>query len=180
MSRFIRIVDAVSAWTGHAVAWLTLGMVAGGFLIVVLRYAFDTGWIWMQESVTWMHALVFLLGAAYTLERDEHVRVDVFYRGQPERRQALVNVLGALLLLLPTCMFLFVWSFGYVASSWRVLESSREAGGLPGLFLLKAALPAMAVLLALQGIAELLRNLLVLRGLRPPGVPPRHDAAGPL
>jgi len=180
MNRFIGFVDALSEWTGRAVAWLTLGMVVGGFLIVVLRYAFDTGWIWMQESITWMHALVFLLGAAYTLERDEHVRVDVIFRGLPERRQAVVNVLGTLLLLLPTCAFLFVWSFGYVASSWSVFESSREAGGLPGVFLLKSALPAMAVLLALQGVAELLRNLLVLRGVRRPGSLPRQDAAGPL
>ncbi|MGH8496764.1 MAG: TRAP transporter small permease subunit [Gammaproteobacteria bacterium] len=179
LNRFVSIIDAVSEWTGRAAAWLTLGMVLIGCAVVGLRYVLDTGWIWMQESVTWMHALVFLIGAAYTLKWDEHVRVDVLYRAWPERRQALLNVLGTLFLLLPMCVFLILWSYGYVASSWAVLESSREAGGLPGIFLLKTTLPAMAVLLGLQGIAELLRNLLILIG-RPVTHEHYHRASTPL
>ncbi|CAN5249243.1 TRAP transporter small permease subunit [soil metagenome] len=163
----IRLIDTTSVWIGRVFAWLTLGMVLVGFLVVVLRYAFDTGWIWMQESVVWMHALVFLLCAAYTLERDEHVRVDVLFRGWSPRRQALVNVFGALFLLLPMAAFLFAASYPYVASSWAVHESSREAGGLPALFVLKSSLLAAAVLLGLQGIAELLRHALVLAGRAP-------------
>lgn len=170
--RAVDLIDAISEWTGRAVSWLTLGMVLVGFTVVVLRYLLDSGWIWMQESVTWMHALVFLIAAAYTLKWDEHVRVDVFYRGWTERKRALVNVLGTLLLLLPTCAFLIIWSYGYVASSWNVLESSREAGGLPGIFLLKSSLLAMAVMLGLQGVAELMRSLLILAGLRPPQAVP--------
>lgn len=175
--RTVDLIDAISEWTGRAIAWLTLGMVLFGFLVVVLRYLLDTGWIWMQESVIWMHALVFLIAAAYTLKWDEHVRVDVFYRGWTERKRALVNVLGALLLLLPTCVFLFIWSYGYVASSWAVLESSREAGGLPGVFLLKSSLLAMAALLGLQGIAELLRSVLILGGAWPPHEQPDTGSA---
>jgi TRAP-type mannitol/chloroaromatic compound transport system permease small subunit len=135
-----------------------LPMVLVTFLIVVLRYVFDMGWIWMQESVLWMHAAVFMLAAAYTLNRDEHVRVDIFYRGLDPRRRALVDVLGTLLLLLPMMLFLFVSSLDYVGNSWARGEGSREAGGLPfpAVPLLKSLIPLTAGLLILQGVANLL------------------------
>ena len=91
MSKFL---DAVSIKVGHGVSWLTLLMVLVTFVIVVMRYVFDTGLIWLQESLTWMHAAVFMLGAAYTLQQEEHVRVDIFYREMSDRRRAWVNLLG--------------------------------------------------------------------------------------
>ena len=160
--RLLSAIDAISEWTGRAVAWLTLAMVLATIAVVVLRYAAGVGLIWLQESVNWMHAAVFMLGAAYTLKADEHVRVDVFYRAMSERGRAIVNLAGALLFLLPLCAFLVVESWPWVASSWRVGERSREAGGLPMLYLLKSLIPLMAVLLALQGIAGGLRAVLAL------------------
>ncbi len=154
--------DAVSRRTGHAIAWLTLALGLAGTAVVVLRYAFDSGWIWMQESLTWMHALTFMLGAAYTLEADEHVRVDIFYRGWSPRAKAVVDLLGTLLFLLPLCAFLLWASFPYVEGAWRIGERSREAGGLPALYLLKTAIPALAVLLALQGVSGALRCVVTL------------------
>ena len=165
--RLASALDALSEVTGRAVAWLTILMVLATVAVVVARYAFDLGLIWLQESVNWMHAAVFMLGAGYTLKADEHVRVDVFYRGFSARRQAVVNLAGTLLFLLPFCAFLLVASWPYVASAWRVAERSREAGGLPMLYLLKAMIPLMAVLIALQGIAGALRALLALRGGEP-------------
>ncbi len=106
--------------------------------------------------------MVFLLGAAYTLKHDGHVRVDVFYRGMRQRRRALVDALGVVLLLLPTCGFILVISLPYVAESWRLLEGSREPGGLPGVFLLKTLIPLAMALLMLQGLvllADALRRL---------------------
>jgi len=161
--RLLAAIDAVSEWTGRAVSWLTLAMVVATVVVVILRYAAGVGLIWLQESVGWMHALVFMLGAAYTLKADEHVRVDVFYRGMSERRRAIVDLAGTVLFLLPLCAFLVVESWPYVASSWRIGERSREAGGLPMLYLLKTLIPLMAVLLALQGVAGGLRALLRLR-----------------
>lgn len=161
-ARVAAILEAISRHTGRGVAWLTLALGIAGTAVVVLRYVFDAGWIWMQESLTWMHALVFMLGAAYTLEADEHVRVDIFYRSWSPRRQALVDLAGTLLFLLPLCAFLLWASLPYVESSWRIAERSREAGGLPALYLLKTAIPAMAVLLGLQGIARALRCALTL------------------
>lgn len=166
-ARAADVLDALGRHTGHAIAWLTLSLGLVGTAVVLLRYAFDTGWIWMQESLTWMHALTFMLGAAYTLGADEHVRVDIFYRDWSPRRQALVDLLGTLLFLLPLCAFLLWASYPYVEGAWRIAERSREAGGLPALYLLKTAIPAMAVLLALQGLARALRCVLTLAG-RPP------------
>ncbi|MBX3702188.1 MAG: TRAP transporter small permease subunit [Steroidobacteraceae bacterium] len=163
MNRLLSGLDALAEWTGRAVSWLTLAMVVATVAVVVLRYAAGVGLIWLQESVNWMHALVFMLGAAYTLKADEHVRVDVFYRRMSERGRAIVDLAGTLLFLLPLCAFLIVESWPWVAASWRVAERSREAGGLPMLYLLKSLIPLMAALLALQGIAGGLRAWLRLR-----------------
>lgn len=161
---------SVAAWSaalkrfseicGSLISWLMLPMVLGTFAIVVLRYVFDLGWIWMQESVLWMHASVFMLAAAYTLNRDEHVRVDIFYRDLDPGRRALVDALGTLLLLLPMMIFLVVTSLDYVIDSWARHEGSREAGGLPfpAVPLLKSLIPVTAALLIVQGIANLLAD----------------------
>ena len=138
-------------------------MVLVTVVVVIFRYAFSLGWIWLQESVTWMHALVFMLAAAYTLSRDEHVRVELFDRYMTPKHKALVNIAGTLLLLLPTTIFIFLSSIGYVASSWAVGEASREAGGLPALYLLKTVIPLSALLLSLQGLAQLIENILILK-----------------
>lgn len=155
-------IDSLNEWVGRTVAWLTLAMVVVTFLVVVLRYVFQLGSIAVQESILYMHAVVFLCAAAFTLKREGHVRVDIFYRGMSARGRALVDVLGVVLFLLPTCVFILVVSWRYVAESWHVMEGSREAGGLPGVFLLKTTILIMAALLVLQGIAQLLKSLLTL------------------
>lgn len=162
--RLASLLDSIAVHTGRLVSWFTLGMVVATVTVVVMRYAFGQGLIWLQESVNWMHSLVFLLGAAYTLQADEHVRVDILYRGMSGRRKAIVDLAGTLLFLMPLCAFLVVESWQYVATAWRIAERSREAGGLPMLYLLKTVIPAMAVLLALQGVSMVLRACLRLRG----------------
>lgn len=158
---------SVAEGVGRLTAWLTLAMVLVTFAVVMLRYGFDIGWIALQESVTYMHALVFMLGAAYTLKRNGHVRVDIFYRKFSPRGQALVDLLGTLLLLVPVAGFIFWESWAYVAASWAVLEGSREAGGLPAVFLLKSLIPAFAILLLVQALAGGLRDLATLLGKVP-------------
>lgn len=167
-------IEALNERIGRGIAWLTVAMVVITFAVVVLRYAFNMGWIAMQESVTYMHGLVFMLGAAYTLRHDGHVRVDIFYGKFSPRAQAWVDLLGSAFLLLPTMIFIVIVSWGYVASSWRLLEGSPETGGLPGVFLLKTAIPVMAILMALQGLALMARSFLVLRGH--PDYAPERDA----
>lgn len=151
-------IDRLNAWTGRVIAWLTLGMVVVMFSIVVLRYGFSWNSIAVQESVSYLHALVFTLGAAYTFRHDEHVRVDIFYRGMSERRRAMVDFGGTLLFLIPFCLFLGYQSLGYAVESWTRLEGSRQTGGLPLVFLMKSYLPAMCLLLLLHAVSELIRH----------------------
>ena len=141
-------------------------MVLVTFLVVVMRYVFDAGLIWLQESVVWMHAAVFMLGAAYTLQQEEHVRVDIFYREMSPRRRAWVDLIGVVVFLLPLCAFLAFKALDFVAMSWRLQEASRESGGLPyPLFpLLKSVLVVMPITLGLQGVSLLMRCVNTLRG----------------
>ena len=162
MSKFL---DAFSIRVGHAVSWLTLLMVLVTFVIVVMRYVFDTGLIWLQESLTWMHAAVFMLGAAYTLQQEEHVRVDIFYRKMSDKQRAWVNLVGVLIFVFPMCVFFVYESIDYVAASWSIREVSRNSGGLPypAVPMLKSVLVIMPVAVALQGLALLLRAVQVIR-----------------
>ena len=157
-------IDKLNRSVGRITAWLTLAMVLVTFCVVVLRYLFDTGWIWLQESVTWMHAAVFMLAAAYTLADDQHVRVDIFYREMSEPGRALVNALGTALFLLPLSVFLIWSSWDYASLSWEIHETSREAGGMifPFPSIMKSFIPATAFLLLLQGIAMEARNISIL------------------
>lgn len=164
IERLAGVCESINEWLGRAVSWLSLLMVLVTFVIVVLRYAFDLGWIWLQESVTYMHAALFLVGAAYTLKHEGHVRVDIFYSRFSDRAKAWVDLFGGLLLLMPVCIFIFLVSWDYVVQSWELHEGSREAGGLDGVYLLKSLILVMAGLLLLQGLAATLRKLLFLLG----------------
>ncbi len=157
MTRIADRIDRFSTSVGRAAAWLALAIVAVQFSVVVLRYAFGTGSIWLTESVLYSHAALFLLTAAWTLREQGHVRVDIFYASAPPRRKALVDLLGALFLLIPFALALGLLSLPYVARSWSVLERSRETSGLPLVFLLKTLIPAFALMLALQGVAQAIR-----------------------
>lgn len=159
------MLDRFSALLGRASAWLTLFMVLITFVVVVLRYVFDAGLIWLQESVVWMHGFVFMVGAAYTLQQEEHVRVDIFYREMSPKRRAWVDLIGVAVFLLPLCALLGWKAFDYVAVSWQLQEASRESGGLPYPLvpLLKSILIVMPITVSLQGIALFSRCVRTLR-----------------
>ena len=164
MSEIAKRLGMINEWTGRAVAWLTLLMVIITFTVVVLRYGFNLGSIAMQESVIYLHALNFMLGAAYTLKHDAHVRVDIFYQKMGPRGQAWVDLFGTLLLLLPVSGFIFWTSWEYVAAAWAVQETSGEAGGLPFVYLLKSILILMPSLLIIQGVVIIITSMLILQG----------------
>lgn len=166
MTAFTHLIDRFIAVTGRALAWLTVAMVLVTVLVVVMRYVFGMGSIALQEAITYLHASVFLLGVAYTLQRGGHVRVDIFYRRFSDRGRAWVDALGTIVFLLPLCAYLVGSSWDYVAASWRIREGSADAG-IPAVYLLKTLVPTMAVLLALQGLAELFKTAAVLCGKAP-------------
>ena len=157
MQSFIRIVDKLNDRLGRSFAWLALLMVLVMGLIVVLRYVFQIGSIALQESVMYLNALIFTMGAAYTLKEQGHVRVDVFYNRCSARTQKLIDMAGSLFFLIVSCGFIIWASWDYVSISWRIREGSAESSGLPLVYLLKTCILLLPLLLILQGMAELLK-----------------------
>jgi TRAP-type mannitol/chloroaromatic compound transport system permease small subunit len=155
-------IDRLNGAIGHAASWCALAIVLIGFAVVLMRYVLGIGSIWLQESILYAHAALFLLTAAWTLKEDGHVRVDVFYSAAAPRTKAQIDLLGALLLLLPFVFAIAYFSLPYVERSWAILERSRETSGLPLVFLLKTLIFLFALLLALQGVAQAIRAMTVL------------------
>lgn len=161
------LIDAANTRFGQACAWLTLFLVIGTAIVVVLRYGFGIGATALQEAVLYAHALVFMGASAWTLQCNGHVRVDIFYQKFSGRRQALVEVLGNLLLLLPLCLFLGWSSWDYVSNSWATLEASSESGGLKFVYLQKSIILVLVVSLLLQGISDLIKSAYLFAGHLP-------------
>ena len=159
MSDWAERLDAVNRWCGLTVRWLALAMVLLQFAIVVIRYLFGLSFVFLGEGVLYMHAALFMLGAGYTLLVDEHVRVDIFYSRRDEKGRARVNAAGAALLLIPSLILILWVSWPYVRNSVSILEGAISVGGIPASFLLKGLIPAFCLLLLIQGIACLLRDL---------------------
>ena len=158
------LIDAVTAAIGRAVTWCLLVMMTVQVAVVLMRYVLGLGSIWLQEAIIYAHATLFMLAAAWTLQRGGHVRVDIFYANAPSRRKALIDLFGSVVLLLPFAIALLTLSLPYVARSWAILERSSETSGLPLVFVLKTLIPAFALLLALQGLSQVIRAALVLVG----------------
>jgi TRAP-type mannitol/chloroaromatic compound transport system permease small subunit len=150
-------IDRLNVAIGRTVAWLVLPVVLLQFALVVARYLIGIGSIWLTETVIYAHAMLFMLVAAWTLQAGGHVRVDILYADASARTKARVDLVGALLLLLPFMLVLLWLSVPYAARSWAILERSQEASGLPLVFVLKTLIPLFALLMALQGVAQAIR-----------------------
>ncbi len=158
-SKILTSIESFIDWSGRTVSWLSLFLVLITFIVVVLRYVFDSGSIALQEMTTYLHASVFLIGMAYTMQQNAHVRVDIFYTRFSKQTKAWVDLFGAVFLLLPFMLFVSWISWLYIIDSWSVFEGSREAGGLPGVFLLKSLILIMTFLLSLQAFTQIARNI---------------------
>jgi TRAP-type mannitol/chloroaromatic compound transport system permease small subunit len=159
-------IDRFNTAVGRAASWCALAIVLIGFAVVQMRYVLGLGSIWLQESILYAHAALFLLAAAWTLKEGGHVRVDVFYASASPRVKAWIDLLGAALLLLPFCVAIIYFSLPYVARSWAIFESSRESSGLPLVYLLKSLIPVFAVMLAAQGLSQAIKSVAMLTMLR--------------
>ena len=159
LSKILAGIESFIDWSGRTVSWLSLFLVLITFIVVVMRYIFDSGSIALQESTTYLHASIFLVGMAYTLQQDAHVRVDIFYARFTSQTKAWIDLFGTLFLLLPFMLFISWISWEYIVDSWSVLEGSREAGGLPGVFILKSLILVMTSLLSLQALTQVARNI---------------------
>ena len=162
LAALVRGISGVNWLVGNVFAWLSLGIVVVCFTVVVQRYAFSTGNLWMQDLYVWLNGAMFTAVAGYALLKDEHVRVDIFYRPATIRTKAVIDLIGVFLFLLPFCYVVLLYGWTFVSRSWRFYEASRNIGGMQGLFVLKSFIIAFSVLVALQGIAMAARSILVL------------------
>lgn len=164
LEKFANAVDGLNAVVGTAARWLAVLLVLVQFVVVGLRYIYGTSFIWMQEGVIYVHATLFMLSIAYVLLIDGHVRVDIYFAKWSARARAAVDLIGVLLAVLPFCGLVLWASWPYVSTSWRLGEGPMQVGGLPFTPFIKSLIPAMATLLALQGLAMAARAILVLAG----------------
>ena len=160
MSSLADRLDQVNLTVGNIVRWFALIMVIVQFCLVILRYVFGVSYIFLNESVLYLHASLFMLGAGYTLLVDKHVRVDIFYSRLNDRKKWLVNIFGHLLFLIPSMIILAVYSWPSVKNAFAILEGPISVGGIPASFLLKALIPLFCILLIIQAVSCLIRDLL--------------------
>lgn len=163
MSSFARFMDKISIRVGHAASWMTLILVLVTMYDVIMRYVFKAGSIWIQESEWHLFAANFMLAASWTLLRNGHVRVDLFYVKFSTKTKAWIDLIGSILFLLPFCILIVYSSIPFVFDSWAMLEGSSDPGGLPARYILKSVIPLTFILLALQGISEIIKNAAVIR-----------------
>lgn len=160
----VKNVEKVNDAVGRSISWLIILLVLTTFFVAIFRYGFNLGWVWLQELYVWIHGTVIMVGAAYTLLHDDHVRIDIFYRSLSERSKAFVNLFGTLLFLIPTILTVFWFVLPYVSLSWQRLEASREAGGMQGLFIWKTTMLIFCILLFFQSLALISKSLIVISG----------------
>lgn len=157
-------IDRLNTAIGRGAAWAALFMVLVQFAVVVLRYVFGQGSIWLTEAIVYGQGALIMLAAAWTLREGGHVRVDVIYADASPRTKAWIDLAGAMLLLFPFMLVLAWFAVPYVGRSWAILERSRETSGIPAVFLLKTLIPLFALLMALQGVSQAIRAAHALRG----------------
>jgi TRAP-type mannitol/chloroaromatic compound transport system permease small subunit len=160
----IRAIASFNRLLGNTFSWLSLVMVAVCFTVVVQRYVFGFSIIWMQDLYVWLNGAMFTAVAGYALLKDSHVRVDIFYRPASVQRKALIDLIGVVVFLIPFCWITYVYSWTYIARSWRISEGSANFGGMPGLYILKSFILVFAFVVFIQGVAMALRSILVLMG----------------
>lgn len=160
----IRAISGLNALVGHLFSWLSLGIVLVCFTVVVQRYLFADSYVWMQDLYIWLNGAMFTAVAGFALMRGDHVRVDIFYRPAKRQTKAIVDLFGSLFFLLPFCVVVYLYSMPFVLRAWSYSEGSANVGGMPGLYILKSFIIAFVALLALQGLAMILRSILVLTG----------------
>lgn len=158
----IRVINSFNKVLGQVFSWFSLGIVVVCFTVVVLRYLFSIGFVWMQDLYVWMNAVMFTGIAGYALFRNGHVRVDIFYRAASVRFKAWVDLIGFFLFMLPFGGVVLYWSWNFVERSWKYWESSRNIGGMPGLYVVKSFIIVFAVVILIQGLSMALRSVLVL------------------
>lgn len=162
LSLWVRLICRINIILGHLFSWFSLGIVLVCFTVVVLRYFFATGFVWMQDLYVWLNGMMFMGIAGFTLFQNGHVRVDVFYRPASVRLKAWVDLIGCILFVTPFLYIMTIYSLPYVQRSWKFMEASSNFGGMQGLYIVKSFLLVFVFVIALQAIAMVMRSILIL------------------
>lgn len=158
MQMLIKYIDLINERFGQIAALCTSLLVILICWDVISRYFFKESQIWALELEWHLFSLIFLFGAAYAFKMDKHVRVDVFYHGFTPRKKAWVNILGTLFLLLPWTYVIIKTGVNYSVNSFLINEGSPNPGGLPARYLIKFSIVIGFVLLALQGLSQIIKD----------------------
>jgi TRAP-type mannitol/chloroaromatic compound transport system permease small subunit len=162
LAALMRFINAINRIIGHVFAWLAVGIVVVCFWVVVERYLFSTTRLWMQDLYVWLNGAMFTAVAGFALYRNDHVRVDIFFRPASLRKKAIMDMIGVCLFLLPFMYIVWIYAYPNVVRSWMRYEASANVGGMPGLFILRTFILGFAALVAMQGVAMLIRSVLIL------------------
>jgi TRAP-type mannitol/chloroaromatic compound transport system permease small subunit len=160
-----RWIDALNQWVGRGVAWVTLALVLVVFVDVVMRYLFDTSFVFTQELEWHLFGFIFLIGAGYTLLHDGHVRVDIIYQRLGIKSRAWVNLCGVVIFLIPGCILVMTTGWKFTATAFSIMEGSPDPGGIPFRFILKGCIPVGFTLLLLQGISLGIHSIMQILGI---------------
>ena len=163
MNQISHFLDSFSERTGRYCSWFVVIMTLITCIVIIMRYGLNLGSVFLQDVVLYLHGAFFLLGSAFALKRNAHVRVDIFYREFSENNKALIDLLGHCLFLQPVCWAIFFFSWGYVEFSWKIMEVSPEPDALPFVYLQKSLLLVLCVFLTLQSFSEILKNILKIK-----------------
>ena len=142
--------NKINEFSGKVSSLLVLTLIFLVSFSVMLRYVFSIGFTWLQDLYIWVHASFILLGIAYTLNKDGHVRIDIIYRKLNDKKKKIVNFFGSILFGLPLCYLIIFKGYEYFHRSLIIGENSKETGGLPNIFILKFLIFLMGILLFLE------------------------------
>ena len=165
LKMFSHWIDTLNEWVGRGVAWVTLALVLVIFIDVVMRYLFNTSFVFTQELEWHLFGFIFLIGAGYTLLHDGHVRVDIIYQRLGLKGQAWINLLGVIFFLIPGCLMVMSTSWKFALNSFMIMEGSPDPGGIPYRFIVKGCIPAGFFLLLIQGISLGMHSLMRILGI---------------
>ena len=165
LQQLSRWIDALNQWVGRGVAWVTLGLVLVVFVDVVMRYLFNTSFVFTQELEWHLFGFIFLIGAGYTLLHDGHVRVDIVYQRVGFKPRAWINLIGVIFFLIPGCIMVITTSWKFTMNAFAIMEGSPDPGGIPFRFVLKGCLPVGFSLLLLQGVSLGIHSLMQILGI---------------
>ena len=171
LAEVARHIDNINEFIGRTVAWLALAMVLIQVIVVVMRYVFGLSILIMQESIWYMHAIIFLVAAGYTLLHNSHVRVDILYGNIGRLGKAKIDLFGVFFILLPVCTMIWWVSWPYVAAAWAVKEGSVEVSGIQGVYLLKSCMLIFSGTLAIQGVSLAIKSAFIILGIKPTSDP---------